>query len=228
LVDATSADGSDFKIDGEAVTQICFIGQIRNVVVQSLKFTYKLDDGTGTIDVHKWLEDDDRTAVENGSLVPIQQDTYVKAFGRLKELNGRRHAVSTFIREIQDHNEVSCHLLDSTLVHLQMTRGPPGKGGNAKSGAAHGENMDVDMGGGDEFGGGNGVKKDLSKLSPGARKVFTYIAGEKQGYDGVHVSRVAAATGIEYSKVMEFSEELLNQGMIFSTADEMTWAVLDI
>ena len=53
---------ADFKIDGSEVGHITFVGVVRNVVVQSTNITYRVEDGTGAIDVKQWLDADSDTS----------------------------------------------------------------------------------------------------------------------------------------------------------------------
>jgi replication factor A2 len=192
------------------------------VAAQSTRIKYTLDDGTGTIDVIKWLtEYGDQ--YENGSVAPLPQDAWVKVWGRMKALNGVRQVSAIVVRPLQDHNEISVHLLECTLVHLQMTRGLPGKGGaqNARAGA---DGMDIDGGMGNGMGGG----RDFSGLSANAKKIFQFIEGAKQSHEGVHMQNIAQDLHMEINQVAKGGNELTDKGLIYSTVDEDTWAVLDM
>ncbi|KAI9864497.1 MAG: replication factor A protein 2, partial [Pleopsidium flavum] len=87
----------EFKIDGIEITQITFIGQIRNISTQTTNITYKLDDGTGTIEVKQWIDSDATTALDttnNNSDNPkpkLIENAYARVWGRLKAFNNKRH-----------------------------------------------------------------------------------------------------------------------------------------
>jgi replication factor A2 len=172
--------------------------------------------------VIKWLTED-REAYENGSLAPLPQDMWVKVWGRLKESNRIRQVSAIVVRPLQDHNEISVHLLECTLVHLQMTRGMPSKGGvqNTRAGA---DQMDIDGGMGNGMGGG----RDFTGLSPGARRIFQHIEGAKQSHEGVHMQNIAQDLKMEINQVSKGGTELIDKGLIYSTVDEDTWAVLEM
>lgn len=202
--------------------QIVIVGQIRNVSTNSMRISYKVDDGTGVIDVNRFLGDE-KSAFEDGTLATLPQDTYIKAFGRLKEFGSTRHVLALIMRPIEDHNEISCHLLESTLVHLQTSRGLPSKDGtNTRTGA--GDDMDVDGG----LGNGMDNAKNLSGLSVNAKKVYQYIEEAKQSHEGVHLQQIAQGLHMELNQIQKGGNELLDKGLIYSTVDEDTWALLEM
>ncbi|OAQ69092.1 DNA-directed RNA polymerase I subunit RPA1 [Pochonia chlamydosporia 170] len=216
--------GADFKIDNSTITQITFVGQIRSVNPQPTNVTLKIDDGTGQIEVKKWIDADKQDDVK-----PEQQyelDSYVRVWGRLKSFSNKRHVGAHVIRPVKDFNEVNYHLLEATYVHLYFTRGP--LGGAAANG---GESMFVDGGGyGDANGGAAGAGQMPNKLSgcgPLAKKMFNYMNGTPGGNEGVHLNVISTSTGMSVRDVLSASDELLGQGLIYTTVDDETWAILD-
>lgn len=204
------------KVDGHEITQVTFVGQVRNVSMQATNFTYKLDDGTGTIEVKKWI---DPEAVDNGEQgkEKMAEDGYVRVWGRLKQFNNKRHVGAVVIRPVQDHNEVQYHLLEATAVHLFMTKGPLGDGkqANGVNGMPNGA------------GGNAGGKSMPAGLSGGARKMYSTLQQSPSTHEGLHVQELAIKMGMDPNDVMKASEELLNHGMVYTTVDDTTWAILD-
>jgi len=220
--DAVSPDGQNksFIIDGHPTRGIVFIGQIRAAAGQSLKHVYKLDDGTGTIEVNRWLGDDAKKAFEAGTMKIMPESIYVKVHGRIQVNSGKRYVVTTFVRPVEDHNEIATHLLDATYVHLQLTRGAPKAGGNR--GANDDDKMDVEP---TKFGAGNSSKLQL--VGPTARKVYQFIARSPQGNDGVNLYEIAPGLSLEINDVQKATEELVTEGLVYTTADDETFAVLE-
>ncbi|KAF5228920.1 hypothetical protein FOXYS1_15967, partial [Fusarium oxysporum] len=67
ILDAEEAyAGADFKIDGSPVTQITFVGQIRKIQPQPTNITLNIDDGTGMIEVKKWIDVDKQDDADAG------------------------------------------------------------------------------------------------------------------------------------------------------------------
>ena len=72
------------------ISQITFVGQIRTISTQATNITYKLDDGTGLIEVKQWIDSDadparggeaevDRRAAELGAAAPEGRGDVVEA-----------------------------------------------------------------------------------------------------------------------------------------------------
>lgn len=151
----------------------------------------------------------------------------MRVAGKLKDFNGKRHVGSHMLRAVDDYNEVAYHLLECAVVHLYFTKGPPGQGGGNTKQENGGDGMFVD----NDYGGqqeGMQKKVDQSKLKPTARKVFNLLEHSPQGNEGLHVSLIAQKLGIGQSEVFKAGDELLGEGLIYTTVDDETWAVLEL
>ncbi|KAL6883991.1 replication protein A, subunit RPA32 [Trichoderma longibrachiatum] len=215
--------GADFKVDGATITQITFVGQVRSINPQQTNLTIKVDDGTGQIDVKKWIDVDKQSDAEPG----FEIDSHIRVWGRLKSFSNKRHVGAHVIRPVTDFNEVNYHMLEATYVHLFYTRGAVG-GANA-GGDANGDSMFVD--GGDGYNAGALVGQTANKLSHcsnKAKSMFMYLKkSSADGTDGVHLNKLTAELGLGLRDVMEAADELMTQGLIYTTIDEETWAVLE-
>ncbi|KAK0311265.1 Replication factor A protein 2 [Friedmanniomyces endolithicus] len=226
-------DAEYFMIDSSETTQVTFVGQIRNISLQTTNVTYKLDDGTGTIEVKVWIDAEAFGGEEGegggggGKGKPVEQG-YARVWGRLKAFNNKRHVGANIIRPIQDYNEVQYHLLEATAVHLHFSRGPPeqldsakGQGNGAAAAAANG-------GAAQQQQGGAGGQLLPAGTSMAARKVYQAIRSTPQSNEGLHVQQIATAAGLEMAEVLRGGDELMNLGLIFTTVGEHTWALLEI
>ncbi|KAK3323506.1 replication factor-A protein [Cercophora scortea] len=229
LVDCEEAyPGADLEIDGIPITQVTVVGQVRAVNPQATNITYKLDDGTATMDVKKWV-DAEKADDNDPKFAP---DTYVRVWGRLKNFNGKKHIGAHFIRAIDDGNEVSYHLLEAAYVHLYFTKGAAaaGGGGNAAGG---GDSMFVDGGGytaggnGGAVPGGGAGNARLAKCSRNAQSMFNYLNNSPEGNEGMHLNTIATNTGMSVRDVLGAADELLGSGLVYTTIDDETWAILD-
>jgi len=213
-----------FKIDGSEVTQLSFVGQIHNVSSQATNTTFRIDDGTGLVDVKQWIDSD--ADPETAKALP-SEGQYIHVWGRLKEFNNKRHVACHVLRPITDFNEISMHLLEATAVHLYFTHGPP----DSANGAVKAEGgMFVDGGYGATNGGGavGGAGKKLpANTSAVGRKVFTYLQSAPQNNEGLHVHQIASTLNIPANEVFKAGDELLGNGLIYTTVDDETWAVLE-
>ncbi|RMJ13095.1 hypothetical protein BHE90_011583 [Fusarium euwallaceae] len=210
--------GADFKIDGSLITQITFVGQIRSVNPQPTNITLKIDDGTGQIEVKKWVDAD------KGDDTEFELDSHVRVWGRLKSFNSKRHVGAHVIRPVEDFNEVNYHMLEATYVHLYFTKGPLGGQGGANG---EGDSMFVDGGGYNDQTGSNAAPSKLSGCSGLAKKMFNFMNDAPGGNEGVHINIITSSTGLSVRDVLTAADELLGQGLIYTTVDDETWAILE-
>lgn len=225
VLDATSPyPEAPYQIDGADVANVLFIGQVRNISAQSTNVTYKLDDGTGELEVKKWVDsamadsmDTDEGNKGDGNN-EVKLNGHARVFGSIKSFGNKRYIGAHSVRPMTDINELNCHMLEATMVHLFFTRGPPGAGGNAQGG-------DAVMGGADSYGAGQ--DKALANMTPMAKKVYNVLKTEPQDDTGLHLQQIATKLGVPATDVARAGEELLGAGVVFSTMDEQTWAILD-
>lgn len=185
---------------------------------QATNITYKVDDGTATIDVKQWVDSD--APPEEQKFMP-KEDDYVHVWGTLKEFNEKRHVAPKAIHPVVDFNEISYHLLNATAVHLYFTRGPPGQA----NGAIKTE--------GGMFVDGDGPARGLAHripagLSATARKVYECLLNSPQNNEGLHVHEIARQLQIPVNDVYNAAnDELTPQSLIFPTLDDETWAIME-
>jgi replication factor A2 len=194
------------------------VGQIRNVATQTTNITYKLDDGTGSVEVKQW---NDADAMETSPLKSrLVEGAYCRAWGKLKDLGNRRHVNAQIVRPVDDMNEVSYHMLEATAVHLYITRGPPsGAGGGAAGSAINGGGQQGATG---AFGGA-----DLSAYNAITKRVYQFLREAPQSNEGLHQQEIAAKMGIDTAEVGKAGDALLEGGLIYTTVDDQTWAILE-
>ncbi|RMZ88984.1 hypothetical protein DV736_g3775, partial [Chaetothyriales sp. CBS 134916] len=188
---------AEFKIDGEPLGHLTFVGQVRSVQPQTTNITYKVDDGTGIVDVKQWIDseagdydnDDDSNAgdmeIDSGDVKrqaqaeaektkagrkkkEIKEDDYVRVWGRLKDFNGKRHVGSHVIRLVSDYNEINYHLLEATSC-----------------------------------------------------------LREANNNEGLNVHVIASNASMNVTDVYRGVDELVQEGVIFTTLDDETYAILD-
>lgn len=123
-------------------------------------------------------------------------------------------------------NEVTYHGLEATLVHLFFTRGPIENAAVAKK--EEGDGMFVDSYGGNDVGNAGAGSRSLpAKMSPNARAVFNLLQSTPQNNEGLNVNIIATKLGMPVADVYKSGDELLGEGVIYTTVDDETWAVLE-
>lgn len=172
----------------------------------------------------QWIDSDQDP--EHARPLP-KEGEYVHVWGRLKAFNNKRHVGSHVIRPVADFNEISCHLLEATAVHLYFVRGPPGVPGEKNESSTQGMFVDSYGGGGAAPQTNGGGKKLPAKLSATSRKVYNLLQSSPQNNEGLHVSMIASQLGLQANEVFKAGDELLADGLIYTTVDDETWAILE-
>ncbi|KAK5660298.1 hypothetical protein OQA88_12838 [Cercophora sp. LCS_1] len=222
LIDAREPyPGDNLTLDGQPLAQVTVVGQIRAINAQATNITYRIDDGTGVTDVKKWIDQD--KAGDNNAKFAL--DTYVRCFGRITQIGEKRHINAHAIRAIEDFNEVNYHLLEAAYTSLFWT-----KGGVAGVAGAGGAGADADGGDGmfvDGGDGGNFGNNKLKACSKKAQTMYNYLVHTPGGNEGIHLNTVTTGTGLSANEVLQAADELLSQGLVYTTMDDETWAILD-
>ena len=202
--------------------QLTLVGQIRNKSNQTTKIIYVMDDGTGSFEVREWIDalrlEQDETPAQG-----FEVGAFVRVWGNLKSFNDTRHVTPFMIRPVTDYNEVLYHMLEATAVHLHFTRGPPN--GAAKGDAAAGADASHQLGG--TGAATSGKMAVLSRLSPAAQKIYQLMSKSNDSNEGLHQQDIAARLGMDSGAAARAGDELLEAGVIYTTVDDHTWAVLE-
>jgi replication factor A2 len=199
---------------------VTFVGQVRNVSPQTTNITFRLDDGTGIIEVKQWIDADKH----DDSKSNFELDQYVRVWGKLKSFNNKRHVGAHVIKPVTDFNEVNYHLLEATYVHLFFTKGAPGGGQGANGNAGDDDSMFVDGAGG---GGDNSNDDKVRHCSQKAKKFYNFLHNAEGGSAGIHLHDIAAGTGLSVNDAAAAAEELIGPGVIYTTIDDDTYAILE-
>lgn len=208
--------------------QLSFVGQIRNISTQTTNITYKLDDGTGTVEVKQWIDADaasDMSDPSAPSKPKLVVNEWARVWGRLKAFNDRRHVGAHVIRPIENKMDISYHLLEATYVHLYFTRGDPSQftnPGGQQAADAQGQ-QDGGYGVGDSL---EMYGRQMPNVSVNARKVYSVLRNSPQNNEGLHVQNVAASLGLGIQEVMKAGDDLLGHSLIYTTVDDDTWAII--
>ncbi len=83
------------------------VALVRNVEFTSTKITYVLEDHTGRIEAHTWLEEGDSSKVPR-----IVVNTYATVFGSVRNQGGTKTLIVFKIEAVKSPNAVTTHLLE--------------------------------------------------------------------------------------------------------------------
>lgn len=84
------------------------VGIVRNIDHSATKITYRLEDHTGQIDSHQWIEENDSTIVTPQVLV----NTYARAYGSVRNQGGGKTIMIFRLETVTTPNELTTHLLE--------------------------------------------------------------------------------------------------------------------
>ncbi|XP_045816292.1 replication protein A 32 kDa subunit B [Trifolium pratense] len=113
-----SSDGSNLTIDGVDVNTVTFVGRVCNKVDQITDSKFVLDDGTGTIECIKWIDD----PVDSNEVDGILNGMYVRLYGQFKGLQGKKCINVYSLRPVTDFDEIANHFINCIYVHLYNSR----------------------------------------------------------------------------------------------------------
>ncbi|KAJ2482479.1 Replication factor A protein 2 [Coemansia sp. RSA 2131] len=194
-------------IDGEEIKQVKFVGIVRNIVQQSVNVTYSVEDGTGKIDVRMWINGESgEEGARDQMLDPsIAIGKYVRVYGELKFFNNTRSVTAHKIRAITDHNEITCHGLEATYVHLCKTRGPKSASAVSAPYSANGARMGMDDG-----------------MTPVRSAILDAIKNAPPNPEGVNIANIqqSLAGRFQRDEIATAADWLINEGHLFTTIDE--------
>ncbi|EDW77878.1 uncharacterized protein Dwil_GK24313 [Drosophila willistoni] len=80
---------------------------VRNIETSSTKITYTLEDHTGRLDAHYWLEEGDAHKAPD-----VMLNNYVRVYGTTRSQGGQKTLMVFKALPVLDPNEVTTHLLE--------------------------------------------------------------------------------------------------------------------
>ncbi|KAK9762905.1 Replication factor A protein 2 [Basidiobolus ranarum] len=204
-----------FKIDNVEITQVTFVGVIRSVSEQSTNVSFVVEDGTGSVDIRMFINDDsDFQAQKRGELV---QGIYVRVIGTIRVFSNKRYVLAFLLRPITDFNEVTAHSLETLFCHLSRVKSNPSIDYN--SGFRNSE--------GNPFTANNPYAHNPSnnynnEFSPLQRTIIDAVKSAPDTNEGVHIGSIAQAlTGrFPREEISNAVEWLIGEGHLYSTVDD--------
>ncbi|KAK9324865.1 hypothetical protein V1517DRAFT_305718 [Lipomyces orientalis] len=209
ILDASQAHpDSEYSVDGVDVSTVTFVGIVRNVLNQTTNSTYRIEDGTGTIEVRKFVSAD---KPDSDRISGPQMGDYVRIIGELKSFfNNKRQVNGNLIRIVTDYNEVIYAQLEALALHLQ-TLHPERQGG---TGGTHQETKMAGI----QPSTRSYTNENLTSLQ---RRVLDTLSSavEQASNEGVNIDIISQRVGANPHTVQEACEYLSELGLIYTTID---------
>lgn len=106
IAQVLKAASNDFTMFGMTFSMVSIVAIVRNIDHSSTKITYMLEDHTGQIEAHYWLEEGDTS-----NTPALLLNTYAKVFGSIRNSGGSK-LIMIFRIETTSLNELTTHLLE--------------------------------------------------------------------------------------------------------------------
>uniref|UniRef100_A0A7S1BER7 Replication protein A C-terminal domain-containing protein n=1 Tax=Corethron hystrix TaxID=216773 RepID=A0A7S1BER7_9STRA len=231
VITAPAADGGNGQIlhNGREVHHVKIVAAIRSIDEQSTNITYEVEDGTGLIEVRKWISDSAGVS-SDPEAAAVREHTYARLIGQVKDYEGKRSIVAYSVRKLSSGNELTHHFLE--VVHTKFKEPVHGGADGTKL------NMDGMMGNNNVYNnissvGGQrpgipinsngGMDVDGKTGDPLQDAVLEYIKAEGDNCEvGADISSCIRHLGAQYSEsdVRSAVNFLSEEGSIYSTIDE--------
>lgn len=169
------------SLHGIRLAGVDMVAIVRSADYTSTKITYLLEDHTGQISAHYWLEEGDSINTPQLAI-----NSYARVFGSVRNTDGRKTLMLFRIEPLQSANELTAHLLE--MLHARYRAedlvrlgggGGAGKNGGGDMGAFGGGGGGGDFGRGGQFAGGDSAPNSLNP-----RQQLVYDAIKNHGTDG--------------------------------------------
>lgn len=196
----------EFTVNNVSLNMVSFVGVIRKVENQTSAVILTIEDGTGSVDVKRWVDDKTTTAAEETETFQAMENSYVYVTGALNEFNQKKAIQQSKIVQITDHNEVLYHMLYSISNHLEAQ-------GLLNVGAVKSE--------------GNGLFVSADSAASGSDgldiqdRIMSVITSNSLAMpEGVPVSWISGSLGVSVDVIQDKCQFLAEQGKIYQGYDE--------
>ncbi len=235
LLDVEEAyPGADFNVDGQPLTQITIVGQVRAVNPQSPP-TSRTGSTTappssrsrsGSIRTRwatatrsmSWTSTCARGGASSRSTAAATSALTACALSKTTTrwhttcLKRPTYTLSTLgARRGRLEEELAAAAKEPAGTTCLWTNTAAGGGGAA----------------GGSGGGGSSTTNKAAGCSATAQTVFKFLHNAPGGNEGVHLNMISGGTGLGIRDILGAADELLGQGLIYTTIDDETWAVLE-
>lgn len=210
-----TSENANFVVDGVDVNNVTIVGLVCNKVERVTDVGFVLDDGTGRVDVHRWVHE----PFDSNEMATIKDGMYVRVYANLKGFQGKRQLIAFAVRPLTDFNELSYHFLECMYVHMYNTK--------LKAASVPSDAQMTSSVNGTPFRGYQGTQqnqfagplsdlKDLDKIVMDFLQQPAYLASDT----GVHVNEIVQRLGIPRDKIMASIKTLEVEGYAYSTIDD--------
>lgn len=198
-----------FIMWGSTYKMIKLVAIVRNIEHSSTKITYTLEDITGKINAHLWVEEGEAPSSSSG----VMLGTYARIVGSVRQTGDAKSIMIYSIQAAKSPNEINSHYLEA--IHARYKSEDLYRGGSL---AATGSGASVKM----EIDGIGGGASGASQLKGKSSAVFNAVQELAKANPEVGASRSELAKKfpqISASELGKILDDLSGEGNIYSTID---------
>lgn len=212
---STSNDNGNFVVDGVDVNNVTIVGMVFNKVERITDVGFVLDDGTGRINVQRWVNE----PYDRNEVAKIMDGMYVRIHANLKGFQGKKQLIAFSVRPVTDFNEITYHFLECIYVHIYSTK--------LRTASVPADAQMMSSVNGTPFRGYQGAQQNqypgqFAELKDVDQMVIDYLqqpASLAKG-KGVHVNELMQRLNIPLDRIMASIKALEVEGLVYSTIDE--------
>lgn len=204
------------QLFGFQYSMVTFVGIVRHIDHSSTKVTYRLEDHTGQVDAHLWLEEGDTTNIP-GILV----NTYARVVGSVRNQGGSKAVMIFKIAQIESPNEVTTHLLEVLNARYKGEAYAKSSGVGSREGGS-GEGKGYASGGG--F-----MDNEANSMGLSGKQLVVYKA-IKSHISDIGISRQELQqkfSHISPSEMQSITDYMTQEGIVYTSVDSDHFLCVD-
>lgn len=215
-------DGTALVLDdGRPLHTVKVVGAVRHVEGQSTNVLYTIEDGTGTMDVKQWLDDNDSSIMAEMKKETTKEGIYITVIGQIKDYEGKKTLVANSVRLLSTGNELTHHLLEVMYSAEQFKRAdsivapPPMMMGTVGMNLGGNRGMTLNNSAG---GGGEDHLKD---------RIYAIMRDNDNGSEeGISIEQtIQFLPNVPQAEIRKIVTILSEEGQIYSTVSESHFKV---
>jgi len=218
----TRTSRRSFVLGSKQLARVVVVGRVHKRADSTSNLQFLLEDGTGSIDVHLYVDAEAEPMDDLKSKITV--GSYVKVVGQLRSFANKRSIKANAVLPIDDYNEVTHHLMSCIYAHLYLknkkttkfggasTTGAPSLGAGVGSTSYGAAGTSYQANGGDA--GGASVTSGSN-----ADRVLNAIRQAREEM-GMSVSQVMQLTSLSENDVRQAIEQVAADGHVYSTVDD--------
>lgn len=109
-----NADENNLSLFDIKYSLLCAVAIVRNIDYSSTKVSYTLEDHTGRVDGHLWLDEGDASKSPN-----VLLNSYARVYGSIRSHGGVKSLIIFKMQALESINELTTHLLEVLMARYK-------------------------------------------------------------------------------------------------------------